>query len=250
MKLKKLLLGLVLMVSLLPLASCLGTEKENTDVTGGSSTGGSGSSSSTSTKMQYEAGNVSVDFWESGLGIRYMRVAVPVKNTGDINIYLDSISIDIENVSGNLLQTLSLVGAYPEFIKPGETGYYYEEHSCDFTDTNVKAIAHVSVEKAKRDVIRYDVSDISIKSDTYDGIKITGRVANDTSKTETLAEISINLYDSNDRLICVCYTYLNSDLNSGSKVGFTVTPYMYRYMTVSDIARYEAYAYPGLAFNW
>ncbi len=118
--------------------------------------------------------------WTDSIGSNWMRVAIPVTNTGTADLYLGSCSVDIENASGQLLQTISYISAYPEYIKPGETGYYYEETTRSFTDTNVKVVPHVDVKKATNDVIRYEVSDVSIQEDTLCGVKtgmkIIGRV--------------------------------------------------------------------------
>lgn len=70
-------------------------------------------------------------------------MVVPVTNTGEANLYLDDCSIDIESSTGLLLKTMSYINGYPEYIKPGETGYYYEETTVDFTATNGVAVPNV-----------------------------------------------------------------------------------------------------------
>lgn len=164
-------------------------------------------------------------------------------------MYLDDCTIDIESSNGSLLETISYVNGYPEYIKPGETGYYYEVTTVDFSATDVVAVPNVQVEKGTNDVIRYDITDITITTDTYNGVKVMGRVQNNTSSNGTLVKVAANLFDVNGNLICNCFTYLENDLVVGAKVGFSMTPFAFRNFTPEDVASYEVYAYPT-QFNW
>ena len=199
--------------------------------------------------VKYEVGTPIVTQWTDSINSKWIKVAVPVTNTGEANLYLDDCSIDIESSTGSLLKTISYINGYPEYIKPGETGYYYEETTVDFTATNVVAVPNVQVEKATNDVIRYDITDVTINSDAYNGVKVMGRVQNNTTAKGTLVKVAANLFDSNGKLICNCFTYLENDLNAGSKVGFTITPFAYDDFAPSDVVSYEIYAYPT-QFNW
>jgi len=195
-------------------------------------------------EMKYELGNATIDSWTNSINSTWVKVAVPVTNTGDIDIYLGDSSIDIESKSGSLLKTKSYINGYPEYLKPGETGYYYEEFTVDFDTTGIKAIPHVDVEKASNAVIRYDISDVSITADNYGGIKVMGRVENKTSQKGSLVYVAANLFDSNGKLICNCFTILENDLKVGDKVGFTCSPFAYDDIKPEDVAKYEIYAYP------
>ena len=142
------------------------------------------------------------------------------------------------------VKTKSMINAYPDYIKPGETAYYYDETSVDFDTTGIKVVPHVDIHKSSNEVIRYDIGDISITEDSLSGVKVMGRVENKTSKKGTLVYVAANLFDSNDKLICNCFTILDNDLNAGDKIGFTCSPFAYREVKPSDVARYEIYAYP------
>ena len=83
--------------------------------------------SNSNAKAQYEVGNSSAEVWTNSIGTKWIKVVVPIKNTGSENLYISPCTIDIENSEGNLEDTLSLVSAYPQVVKPGETAYYYEE---------------------------------------------------------------------------------------------------------------------------
>lgn len=65
-----------------------------------------------------------------------------------------------------------------------------------------------------------------------------------TNKKGSLDKISAALFDSNNKLICVAFTYLDNDLAIGDKVGFSMTSFAYRNFTPEDVARYEVYGHP------
>ena len=203
--------------------------------------------------VKYEVGTPTIGLWTDSIGSNWMKIAIPITNTGTADLYLNDCSVDIESASGQLLQTKSYINGYPEYIKPGETGYYYEETTRSFTETDVKVVPHVEIEKATNDVIRYDVSDITIQENTLYGaklgVKIMGRVENKTSKKGTLVKVAANLFDANGNLLCTCFTYLENDLAAGSKVGFTMSTYSFRDFAPEDVASYEVYAYPT-QYNW
>lgn len=194
--------------------------------------------------VKYEIGTPIINQWTDSIGMKWMRYSVPVKNIGTADLYLEDISVDFESEFGDLLQTESYVSSYPEYLKPGETGYYYDETFCDFDDTNVNVVPHVQVKKATGAIDRYEISDVSIKSDSIFGIKITGRVQNNTSEKGSLVIVAANLFDSEGLLICSCFTYLDNDLNPNSKVGFSISQFAYSKFKPSDVARYEIYSYP------
>jgi hypothetical protein len=199
--------------------------------------------------VKYDVGTPQVTQWTDSINSKWIIVAVPITNTGTADVYLDNCSIDIESSTGSLLKTMTYINGYPEYIKPGETGYYYGETTVDFSETNVVAVPNVEVEKATNDVIRYDITDVTISTDTYNGVKDMGRVQNNTSEKGTTVKIAAKLFDANGKLICNCFTCLENNLNVGSKVGFTITPFAYDDFTPSDVASYEIYAYPT-QYNW
>lgn len=245
----KLFAGVLFLVGVLSLTSCdfLDEGTSGDGITANASNFSddySKSSSSAKRKMKYEVGKANVDSWTNSIGTTWIKFSVPVTNTGNVDIYLENMAVDIESSTGTLLTTNSMVNAYPDYIKPGETAYYYDETMVDFDTNGIRVIPHVDVHKSSNEVIRYDISDVSITDDKYNGIKIIGRVENKTAKKGTLVYVSANLFDSNDKLICNCFTILENDLNAGDKVGFTCKPFAYTDFTPTDVARYEIYAYP------
>ena len=249
MRKKRHFMGVALLASLVTLASCdiTGMEEETKTKTERITTTPrivDTTSTTPKKEMKYEVMNPEIFFWEDSIHQRRVKIAVPVKNTGTMDLYLDDCQIDLETEAHELLDTIGYIGGYPDYIKPGEVGYYYKETIVDFKEENVLALVHENIEKASNSVIRYNISDVAIKEEKYFGIEITGRVENNTSKDETIVMITANLYDSNDKLLCNCQTYLSNGLKSNEKIGFSLSPFAYRSLSPSDIARYEIYAYP------
>ena len=57
---------------------------------------------STKKEMKYEVGVATIDSWTNSIGSSWVKIAVPVKNTGDVDIYLGDMSVDIESSNGSL----------------------------------------------------------------------------------------------------------------------------------------------------
>ncbi len=245
----KLFAGILFLVGVLSLSSCdfLDDSISGDGITANARTSSDDYSKFTPSakrEMKYEIGKANVDSWTNSIGTTWIKFSVPVTNTGNVDIYLGDMSADIESSAGSLLTTKSMVNAYPDYIKPGETAYYYDETTVDFDTNGIRVIPHVDVHKSSNEVIRYDISDVSITDDKYNGIKIIGRVENKTAKKGTLVYVSANLFDTSGNLICNCFTILDNDLPAGDKVGFTCKPFAFNNISPSDIARYEIYAYP------
>lgn len=193
---------------------------------------------------QYEVLAPTYKIWSNSIYTTMIKIAIPVKNTGNTDLYLGSMSLDIESLDHKLLDTKTYINGYPEYITPGEIGYYYTDAPIDFTDEEVNIITHTKVEHASNKAIRYDISDITIENDEYYGIKILGRVENKTKEKGTTVKVAINLFDNKNTLITTCFTYLENSLAPNEKVGFTMKPTYYRSITKEEIAKYEVYAYP------
>ncbi len=210
---------------------------------------GTNEKASEAAEAEYTIGDTVASVSTDSIGSKYIQVYFTVKNTGKVNLFLESGSADIENSSGSLEDTVDMISAYPNVIKPGETGYYYERTLYDGDATSgLKAIAHPDVEKASVDCIRYSVSDVSVKDEQYSGAKVIGRVENTTDEKSETVEVAAILFDKNNKLIGVEYTYLDDGLAAGDKRAFECSP-LRTDLKASNIATYKVYAYPN-QYNW
>ena len=177
------------------------------------------------------------------LGISYLSVSIPVNNTGNTDLYLSSGSIDIEYSNGSLAQTLNLVNVYPQIIKANETAYYYDEVIFEGTETDgLKVVPHFDISKSKVEYIRLPTSDVQIKDTNYLGVKVIGRVENDTSKEQKLVYVVILLFDDKNNCIGQLIDIINS-IPPKERIGFEATS-LNGDISASDVSKFIVYAYP------
>ena len=222
---------------------------ENTNPPANSTNQGQKTSEPSKDKVEYSIGETAVAVWTDSIGTKWVKVSVPVTNTGNVNLYLESSSVDIENADGSLAATLSMVSVYPQIIKPGETAYYFEETIYDGTnDESLKVVPHVKAEKAKVDLIRFEVSDLQIKDDDLFGAKVMGRVKNTSEKEESMVYVIANFFDKDGKFIGQQFTILTDTLPAGEKVGFETSALTSR-LKAADVATYDVIAFP-FQYQW
>ena len=195
-------------------------------------------------KVEYSVGETSVVVWKDSIDTNWVKVAIPVTNTGNTNLYLSTSSVDIETADGSLAATLSLVSAYPTVIAPGETAYYFDETTYDDTETEgLKVVPHVKAEKAQVDLIRFGLSDLKVEDTEYFGAHVIGRVENTTAESDSMIYVVANLYDADGRFIGQQFTILTDDLAPGEKVGFKTSSLSWD-ISAADVGSYEVFAFP------
>lgn len=201
-------------------------------------------------KAEYTIGETSVKVWTSSIGSNWVTVVIPVKNTGNVNLYLSSSSVDVENADGSLAATLKMVSVYPQIIKPGETAYYFEETTYEGANTEgLNVVPHVKAEKATVDIIRLEVSDLQIKDDML-GASVMGRVNNTTDEEQSMIYVVANFFDKDGKLVGQQFTILSDKLPAGEKIGFE-TSSLSSHLTSADIATYDVIAFPyQFQFQW
>ena len=192
----------------------------------------------------WEVGEGKVQTWTDSIGSEWVQVMVPVVNNGTDNLYLSSGTMDLEDETGHLVKSMSMVSVYPTVIKPGETAYYYEETTLDEgVEGDLTVLPHVAVEKAKVDLIRYEVSDLELKSKESGGVELTGRVENTTQENGSLVYIVAFFYNEDNEPLGQAFTILNNDLAAGDKIGFSANTFSLQ-ITADEIDHYDVFAYP------
>lgn len=220
------------------------TDKPVTDAPAITDTPEKPTSTPASEKDSFTVGESEVTFFQNSIGTNWIRVVVPVKNTGNTNLYMSASSIDLEYSDGTLAKAFKNVSVYPQIIKPGETAYYYEETTFDEAVTDgLKVVPHVKAAKAKVDLIRFEVSEAKIIKDEWFGPKMTGRVKNTGDKADSLIYVVANFFDGNGKLIGQQFTILTDELAAGEKVGFE-TSALTSHFDEADVASFEVVAFP------
>lgn len=201
--------------------------------------------------VDWKVGDAYAKTWVNSIGTTWVQIVCPITNTGKKNIYLSSATMDLEDMDGKLVDSKSYISAFPEVLKPGETGYYYEETMLDNgMPTELKVLPHVKVEESKVEYIRLQTSEINVMDQDYGGIKITGRVENTTDEAQSFVYVVAFLYDANNQLLGSSFTILNDEIAEGDKVGFSITSLgSPDWLTAGAVDHYEIYAYPS-QFNF
>lgn len=202
--------------------------------------------------FSYLIGNPLVEIYEYSTSYSFdtrARVYVPVTNRGNVNIYIGTCSVDIEDANGNLKQSANYMSCHPDLIGPGETTYVYDDvsYTGDTTD-NLVGVPHITIKDASAaDGIRYDVSNVAFEEDSITGIKATGLVTNNHAEASGIAVVAVILFDKNGDYAATLYTYPSEKLEPGTSATFHATnlDMMYRktIFTKDDIGSYQAYAY-------
>ena len=195
-------------------------------------------------KVDYEVGEGFAEVWTDSINSKWIRIAVPVKNTGNVNLYLSSSSFDVENKDGEIVDTIDYVSAYPQVLKPGETAYYYEETLYEGKDVkDLKVVGEAEAEKATVDCIRYAISEDKIKTDEFGETKLLGRVENVTDLDGSEVYITVNFFDKDGKFLSQQFEILDNDLKAGAKKGFETICDSFD-LKASDVGSYEVYAFP------
>lgn len=198
-------------------------------------------------EIAYEVTYSSAITYKNSIGTVWAQAIFEVENTGSAPLYMSSGAYDLEDLSGKLISSRTMVSVYPTVIAPGEKAYYYEDTTLDGIDDalDVKILPRPKADKAKVDLVRFNVTDVELVDEAYGGIKAKGRVENATDEAQKMAYIAIILFDSSDKPIGVLMTILMDELAAGDKIGFEAsTMTLPDGITTENVTRFEAYSYP------
>ena len=197
--------------------------------------------------VAYEITYSNAKTWTNSFGSTWVQTIVEITNTGSKNLYLGSGSYDLENPDGSLVSAKSMVSSFPDVIAPGEKGYMYEETTLDnySGDGNLNVLPRPDVKEAKVDLIRYNVTDLSVSDGTL-GVNVMGRVENTSDEEGALVYVVAFFYDENDTLMGSAFTILSEKLAPGAKVGFEFSSFsLPDDVSVKNIKNTIVYAYPN-----
>lgn len=181
----------------------------------------------------------------------YIRVDVPITNTGNINIDIYDNGIDVEDGEGNLKQSFDsyCTTCNPDLIRPGETTYMSldSEYTGD-TLTGLVCLPHVTVKDASSaSAIRYDVGEITFSDNVYsNGFRANGSITNNNEKTSGTIYVSIQIFDKTDAYYATLTAAIINDVEPGASDTFSASVLgSYRWgdnFKAADIGSYKAYA--------
>ena len=206
------------------------------------------SSNNTQSEAAHEITYAHARSWVNSIGTVWVQAIIEVTNTGSSTLFLNPGAFDLEDSDGNLVKSVTLVSVFPAVIAPGEKAYYYEETTLDIDDAiDLVILPRPSVESARVDLIRLDVTDLELSVGLFDsGITARGRVENTTDEMIDFVYIAVVLFDSEDRTLGLLFTIIMEDLNPGDRIGFEMSDFsMPNDISVDDVHRHIVYSYPN-----
>lgn len=233
------------------LSACnfLGSTDATDNTTGdGNGSGNQGAGNQNAT-VTYEVTYKNARVWRDSIGMTHLQTIFEVTNTGTADLYLSAGSYDLEDSTGRLVTTGTLVSVFPDVISNGEKAYYYDETLLD-SDTTVDentvlvVVPRAKVVKAKIPNTRFAVTDYELKDNDYLGVKATGRVQNTSAETQDWIYVVSVLYSA-ETPIGLIYTIIMDGVSAGQKVGFSATSMsLPRDITKDSVTSHKEYAYP------
>lgn len=185
----------------------------------------SGAENSSESDFSYEVTDTGFHYYTNSIGSVEYYGYVEITNTGSSNIYLGKCTFDIEDNDGHLLQTDQHISTCPDIIAPGEKGYYYNSIGSTQIDKTVslengaKLVPTYTVEKARGEIVDYEVSDTEMRTDDYDKLTVTGRVTNQTEEDDGYVYLQVLFYDADGKIAAITGTSVTG-LTAGSKQSF------------------------------
>lgn len=196
-------------------------------------------------EAKWEIVSQSFKSWPGLVGADAQGIVL-VKNTGDLNLYLDSGIFDLEAADGSLLCTTEYVAAYPQVLQPGETGWYYEDSMFNLDEPAEGAVIapRLPIKEATVECIRFPVSDVKVEFDsTYKRLTLLGRVENTSDAEQPMIYVAAMLYGENDAPLGAIFS-IAKDVPAGEKAGFDQMALgIPEDITEEDIVRIETIAW-------
>lgn len=197
---------------------------------------------------EYEITDSGLEYHRNSIGDVEYYGFVEITNTGKGNIYLSDCTFDLEDDDGHLLQSDDFISKCPYIIRPGEKGYFFNNIGSALLDDGVSTsngihlVPQISLKSTEAEPVEYDVSDTDIRKDNYGGIKITGRVTNNTEDDDSFVSVRIIFYDNSGKVIGITSTTID-DLDAGSTVSFdTSTMFDTMDISIESVADYKVVA--------
>lgn len=198
--------------------------------------------------FSYRVGDTVIDIYQYSDENR-AKIHTPITNNGNVNIYISSCSLDIEDQNGNLKQSVEYLSCRPDIIRPGETIYVYDDVSyTGDTTTDLVGIPHLTIKDASSaNGTRYNVTNITFSANSFYGFKAEGTVTNNSDSSVSLIVVAVLIFDKSGKYYTTLHTYVYDELEpmASSDFGAYDSDMTYRRadFSIDDIGSYQAFAY-------
>lgn len=158
-------------------------------------------------KLDFEAYSFDAKAFRSILNTPYFSCYFGLKNTGNVPFTAKQVYLDYDDNDGRLLGTDKYLVTIPEVILPGQVGYiysYYYDLSGIKLDNGFRPDLHGGP-VAVTNFYAIEISDISIKPDYGNSVKVTAKGTNNNGKDIPFAKPGAIFFDKDDKVIGFCY---------------------------------------------
>jgi hypothetical protein len=145
--------------------------------------------------------------WPDSYGYVHYQIVIEVKNTGGkvANIHSGDQSYTIQAKDGSVLETGNFTYSFPQYIAPGELGYYIEggqyQKGTKIADVGdlTPSLSYQDAEAAPKP---WDFSSLKfVKDSLFGGIEASGMVKNTGDKDATMGNVGCVLLDANGEIL-------------------------------------------------
>lgn len=209
-------------------------------------------------EIKYEITHTVFNHYTNSINREEYSGIVEITNTGTTYLYLGSCKFDFEDDNGHLLQSDDLISSGPDVLAPGDKGYFFESGYLDegiSLENGINLVPNFTIEIARKGaeaVIDYPVSDLDLRDEKYGGIKVTGRITNNTNdETNTInVKIIAVFFDSNGDILDVGHTYADP-MGPGATTSFELSTMLgNENVKASDVASYTVVARQTSILNY
>lgn len=183
-------------------------------------------------------------------GTKWVRAWALIENTGDLPLYLESANLDIEDGDGKLVQSMSLVSAFPQVILPGQRAAYEEETVAadGLPKDGLSIYSRYGVSEAGVEPSALEVRELEVYDASYGGVQARGRVFNVSEDQEySMIYAAVLCFDADGGYLGTLWTILDGELPAGERQGFETMAS--EWFKAADVASTEAYAY-AYQYQW
>lgn len=188
-----------------------------------------------------------VQIYQVSSGTVWALATISVENTGTENLWMDYASITLKDMAGKTVAVMDSVSAYPQILKPGETGYYCDTIALDLAElATLIAFMEADIRPTEKEAQRYTFSNVTLTDTSFGGILLEGTVNNDTETAGELVCISAILLDETGGTLGFISGYLDQTLAAGESKSFSYESFMLpEGLDTRFISSYVLFAFPA-----
>lgn len=187
----------------------------------------------------------------------YLLFNVPIKNTGNMNIYLGRGEYLITNKYGDeLAESVFGMYAYPRIIAPGETGYYFytvQSNAFEGKTINDLVITPTLTIKAAKDAKceRYSVSELTFDTSWLGYPLINGVLINNSNERIAKPVIAVHIFNTDGQFLLTKAGSFEEGINPNESKEFTLDLHGYGGddIALSEIGKCVPIAYDNVSID-